>query len=204
MQHRRVVAALMLVVASPLVSQSPEYVTRTDSTVRLRSSSPGVSRATVVTVNPLAAFALHFTGDVERRVSQAVSIGVGATASAIDDYNDYRALDFKVRYYPAERVLQGFALAATIGLGTTNGGVNYDFLVLPNGEVRDVRFTKPGRITRPLIGTELSYQWLLGPSRRFVTVLGLGVKRRLGSEGPADPLSIPLLPTARVNIGVAF
>jgi hypothetical protein len=204
MPRHTVVVALMFVVTSPMVAQSAEAVTRADSTVQLRASSSSVPRSTIVSINPLAAFALHFTGDIEHRVSRAVSIGLGATASGIDDYNNYRALDFKVRYYPAERVLHGFSLAGTIGLGTTNGGYNYDIIALPNGTVRDVREIRPGRIVRPLFGTELSYQWLLGPSRRFVTVLGLGVKRRLGSEGPVDPLTIPLLPTARVNIGVAF
>jgi hypothetical protein len=204
MPRHCVVAALLFVIASPVAAQSAESVMRSDSTAPLRASNPNMPRVTIVSINPLAVFALHFTGDIEHRISRAASVGLGVTASGIDDYNDYRALDFKVRYYPAERVLQGFSLAATIGLGTTNGGYNYDFIALPNGEVRDVRNSKPGRIVRPLIGTELSYQWLLGPSRRFVTVLGLGAKRRLGSEGPVDPLNIPVLPTARVNIGVAF
>ena len=37
-----------------------------------------------------------------------------------------------------------------------------------------------------------------------VVVTGLGLKRFLGEERNFDPLNIPLLPTARLNIGFAF
>lgn len=60
------------------------------------------------------------------------------------------------------------------------------------------------RVTRPSLGTELSYQWIVGPSSRFVAVVGAGVKRMFGKEGNFEPLDVPVLPTARANIGFAF
>ena len=60
------------------------------------------------------------------------------------------------------------------------------------------------RFTRPSIGTELSYQWMLGPTSRFAVVLGAGVKRMFGKEGNFDPVNIPLLPMGRASIGYAF
>jgi hypothetical protein len=208
MPRHYTIAALTLLVAPSLFSQSPAASTAADSMRSTRSAGSNASRRTIVSVNPLAAFALHFTGDIEHRVSRAVSVGIGATASEIEDYNNYRALDFKVRYYPMERVLNGFSVGASVGFGTTNGSERFSF-VTANGIITyftesGASTTKPPRIFRPLIGSELSYQWLLGPSRRFVAVTAIGVKRRLGSEGPVDPLSIPLLPTARLNIGFAY
>jgi hypothetical protein len=84
-------------------------------------------------------------------------------------------------------------VAATAGFASANDE-NFDF----NGQRIVSR-----RTTRPTIGTELSYQWIIGPSARFVAVTGLGLKRFLGEEG-SDPISVPILPTARINIGFAF
>jgi hypothetical protein len=59
-------------------------------------------------------------------------------------------------------------------------------------------------VARPSIGSELRYQWILGPSARFVVLTGLGLKRCFGDDKNVDPLSIPIVPTARINIGIAF
>lgn len=170
--------ALVLIVPVVLTAQAPAA---SRDSVRMRG---------VATVNPFALFAKYAAGDVEFAAGKAVTLGVGGTFNAIDDYNDYRALEFKARYYPAERALRGFAVAATVGVVAAT----------------DREFPSPREIRRrrPTIGTELSYQWILGPAQRFVVVGGLGVKRLLGTEGNVDPINIPLLPTARVSIGVAF
>lgn len=161
------------------------------------------ARKTVVTLNPFALFATYFTADVERAVSQSVSIGAAGSFTAGNDFNNYGALEGKVRYYPNEKVLQGFSVAAGLGFSTAraNEGVFY----YANGSTFTEASAGGGnRITRATIGMDLSYQWLLGPKRRFVTVLGLGLKRFFGSEAYVDPFSAPVIPTARVNIGFAF
>ena len=156
------------------------------------------TRRTVVSVNPIGVFAEYVAGDIEYRTAPFLTVGAGVTVNTIEDYNNYRAFELKARYYPAERALQGLSIAATAGVSTARAD-SYDFgSFFPPGAPR------PDRVTRPTIGTELSYQWILGPSSRFVAVLGAGVKRMFGTEGGFDPVNIPLLPTARVNIGVAF
>jgi len=152
------------------------------------------TRKGAVTLNPFAIFAEYFAGDVEVKASPSVTLGAGASWAGIDDFNRYRALEAKARYYPGEKALQGFSVAATAGFASARE-VNLDF----NGQR-----TAGGRTTRPTIGTELSYQWIIGPSSRFVAVTGLGLKRLLGTEGNSDPINVPLLPTARINIGFAF
>jgi hypothetical protein len=120
------------------------------------------------------------------------------------DRSTYFAVEAKARYYPAESALEGLAVAATVGVASASGDDNIfyadDFIEFqPNGPV-----ARRSRVTKPTFGTELSYQWIVGPSRRFVTVLGVGVKRFIGDVGFVDPISQQLIPTARVNIGYAF
>jgi hypothetical protein len=160
-------------------------------------ASPGARPDSVpwrgaVTANPFAALAGYISGDAEFRSAAGVTVGIGATVNTIDDYNNYRAIDAKVRFYPSGTALRGFAVAATVGLSTARNSAATAF------------GREPERFTRPSIGTEFSYQWLLGRTARFVVVVGAGVKRMMGEEGSFDPVNIPLLPMARANIGYAF
>jgi hypothetical protein len=180
MSRRLTIVAVMLLCAVPLHGQQQPRV------------DPDTRKA-VFTFNPFAVFALYFAGDVELKTAKSVTVGGGFSAVGIDDYNNYRSLEAKVRYYPAERALLGFSVAGTAGFAT-GSGLDYS---TPSGPTRR-------RVTRPTIGTELSYQWIVGPSSRFVVVTGVGLKRFLGDESNFDPLNIPLLPTGRLNIGFAF
>ena len=178
---------------------------------------PPSARTVAVTLNPFALFAEYIAGDVEKRIAPAWTIGAGGTINTIEDFNNYRALEAKVRYYPSEKALQGFSVAGTVGFATGKGddcsnGCYYTFDRGSGGGASGGTPFIPGdgfsdtrrRVTRATIGTELSYQWILGPRSRFVTVVGLGAKRFLGEEGAFGPLDVPLLPTARINIGIAF
>ena len=192
MRARLLAGSLALTLAATLQAQAVDSLGTS-----VKKAPP---RRTVITFNPFAALAEYFAGDVETKVSPTVSLGVGFSTTGIEDYNNYTALEAKVRYYPAEEALKGFSVAGTVGVATARTEAG--------------RFQTCGsfgcspaaseRATRGTIGTELSYQWLLGPTDRFVTVIGLGVKRFLGKEGEFDPINIPILPTARINIGFAF
>ena len=162
------------------------------------------ARHTVLTLNPFAVIAAYFTADIERAVSRSVSVGASGSLAGNNDFNHYGSLEANVRYYPNERVLHGFSIGATLGFATARS--DYSFATRDgNGQTI---FTGPGssqeRITRATAGTELSYQWLLGPRHRFVIVLGGGVKRAFGEQRFVDPFNSAVIPTARVNIGVAF
>lgn len=152
-------------------------------------------RRTVFTINPIATVAGFVTGDIERKLSPSVSLGAGGSATLIDEFNRYSALEAKIRYYPNERALEGIAVAATVGVATARGD-GYD----NNTNL----FVINQRVTRATFGTELSYQWLLGPRQRFATVIGIGAKRSLGSRTYVEPFDNAFVPTARANIGFAF
>ncbi len=179
----------LLLCAGTLCAQTPQPAVAAPAADRARVEPS--ARRVAVTFNPFAALATYFAGDVELRTAPNLTVGLGASSVGIEDYNNYRAVDLKLRYYPSEHALQGFSIAGTTGISTASGIVNFQ-----TNEKR--------RFTRPTIGTELSYQWLLGPTSKFVLVLGGGLKRFFGTEGSFDPINIPLLPTARVNIGFAF
>lgn len=160
------------------------------------------TRKTAVTLNPFALFATYFAGDIETTVKPMLTLGVGGSYNGVSDYNNYRSFEAKVRYYPQETALVGFSIAGTVGVASArdNGYVVYD----ATGRVILGSASGQNRTTRATVGTELSYQWILGPSRRFVAVGGVGVKRLLGSRGYADPIDSEVLPTARISIGIAF
>ena len=162
------------------------------------------ARHTVLTLNPFAVIAAYFTADIEHAVSRSVSIGASGSLAGNNDFNHYGSLEANVRYYPNESVLQGFSIGATLGFATARSDYSYATL---DGNGQTI-FTGPGssqeRITRATAGTELSYQWLLGPRHRFVIVLGGGVKRAFGEQRFIDPFNSSVIPTARVNIGFAF
>lgn len=184
--------------ASTLGGQTPDAASGVPAPTR-STPAPSALRGTV-TANPFAALAGFFSGDAEVKVSPTLTFGIGATVNTIDDYNNYRAIDLKLRYYPNEKVLRGFAVAATAGISTAIGP---DWVATGSSSFfYDGISTR--RFTRPSIGTELSYQWLLGPTSRFAVVLGAGVKRMFGQEGTFDPMNIPLLPMGRASIGYAF
>ena len=172
-----------------------------------RAAAPP-ARQTVVTLNPFAVIAAYFTADIEHAVSRAVSIGAAGSIAGNGDFNHYGSLEANVRYYPNERVLQGFSIGGTIGFATALSDYGYTTLnyANPDGSRTTVLAsdTPRERITRATAGTELSYQWLLGPRHRFVIVLGGGVKRAFGEQRYIDPFNSSVIPTGRVNIGFAF
>jgi hypothetical protein len=178
MRSSTLVTTVLLVTASALHAQS--------------AAAP--VRRSVLAINPFATVAGFVTGDFERTVSPSVSLGIGGSVALADEFNEYRALDAKVRYYPNERMLEGFAIAATFGVASGRSEI-FDF------NTQSVAFQ---RETRGTFGTELSYQWLLGPRRRFVTIVGVGAKRVIGSEPYVRPFDSQFIPTARANIGFAF
>ena len=190
-----------LVVLAAMCCTAPLRAQSTDTSMHAAALP---ARHTVLTLNPFAVIAAYFTADIEHAVSRSVSIGAAGSLAGNDDFNHYASLEANARYYPNEKVLQGFSIGATLGFATARS--NYSF-ASPDGSGQTI-FIGPGspqeRVTRATAGTELSYQWLLGPRHRFVIVLGGGVKRAFGEQRFIDPFNSPVIPTARVNIGFAF
>lgn len=192
LQRIIMIAAVTLAASSPVLAQA---------------TATAPVRKTAITLSPIALVAGFLTGDVETRIAPSVTFGVGGSASLIDEYKGYRSLDVKIRYYPNERLLEGFAVAGSLGVASAREQLSsYTATTITTTTTTFIAPSAPSyqRETRATFGTELSYQWLLGPRKQFVSVIGFGVKRVLGADAYVEPISSRFLPTARANIGFTF
>lgn len=181
--HQLFVSTLLLTLtATTALAQAP---------VRPASTREPIA---VLGLNPIALVLGAVIGDFERTVSPSLTLGVGV--SVVPEYlTNYRAAEAKLRYYPDEHALHGVSLALTTGL-VSEPFNSYDYNT--NTQTRRM-------LSRATIGTELSYQWIIGPSRRFALATGAGAKRLLGSAtGFYDGAFGSVIPTFRLNVGVAF
>ena len=185
MPHRLVLVIVSLLTTTVSQAQLPSV--RADSAVRNG----------VVTFNPFAAFIVGYVaGDVEVKSSPVLTLGGGVSLVNLREFGGYRAYEAKARYYPGEHAPRGFSIGGAAGFASADDESNRDV---------DGQRVATSRNTRPTIATEFSYQWLLAPSSRFVAVAGLGLKRFLGSRSDRrNPINDGVLPTARLNIGIAF
>ena len=143
---------------------------------------------TYIGFNPLGVPANVFTLELENAVTSGIT--VGAVGSYIDfDKSRYTTADFKVRYYPGEVVLRGFAV------GVSAGATRYSHVV------SDVRQS----LSAPTAGILLDYNWLLGRSERFLVGTGIGAKRILASESERQRAKVDYATvTTRLILGFAF
>jgi hypothetical protein len=143
---------------------------------------------TYIGFNPLGVPANVFTLELENAVTSGIT--VGAVGSYIDfDKSRFATADFKVRYYPGEVVLRGFAVGVSVGATRYSHPVN------------DVRQS----LSAPTAGLLLDYNWLLGRSERFLVGTGIGAKRILASESERQRANVDYATvTTRLIFGFAF
>jgi hypothetical protein len=130
-------------------------------------------------------------GSVEFESGVAQGITIGGVGSYMANKRDhYSSGDFNLRFYPEQVILRG------VSIGLSGGVLRYSN--------RDSAGGRPA-ITTPTIGLRADYNWLIGPSPRFVVGTGLGVKRVLASETDRRRVDIDRSYfTARFVVGYAF
>ena len=143
---------------------------------------------TYIGFNPLGLPANIFTIEIENAVASGITIG--GVGSYIDvDHSRYTTGEFKVRYYPSDVVLRGFAVGATAGVSRYRNIVN----------------DTTQSLSAPTIGILLDYDWLLGRSERFLVGTGIGAKRILASKSERERANVDYATlTARLILGFAF
>src|SRR5215831_11461895 len=155
-------AALVLPLSGSLCAQAPVPRGRV------------IPTQTYVGFNPLGLPANVFTLELENAVSSGIS--VGAVGSYIDfDDKRFTTADFKVRYYPSEAVLRGFAIGISAGVTRYSKLVTESQPTQGSSQVRE-------SLSAPTAGILIDYNWLLGRSERFLVGTGVGAKRILASE----------------------
>ena len=138
--------------------------------------------------------------EIEGVMLPGVSIAGAVSYSALNDDDGngegdprFFSGDVKVRYYPAEVALKGFAVG--LALGFTRYSENRD---AGAGLERQT-------LTAPTISVLADYNFLLGARQRFVVGTGLGAKRLLASEEDRDRTGAPrAYPFVRFILGLAF
>lgn len=198
MRHTTVLAALALLLPATAAAQRPAH--------------PAVTQTLAANV-----LALPFgvaSAEYERALGGGFAAGVGGLASfatgdgsAFDDGEAYRSLEAKLKYYPREDGLRGFAVGLTAGVAserrTYHSGDFYtlgpDGNLLPSGsDVPPIRRVR----TAPTLGVTFDYDWLIGRRHRVLLGLGVGAKRAIG-VGAGEPLD-RVLSDGRFQIGIGF
>lgn len=138
----------------------------------------------VIGLNPLGIpfdiFAIEGEGAIAPGITLA---GAGSYVGPGDDQDDrFTSGDVKLRYYPGETALEGFAVGLAAGI-TQRSGVNYaECVVLPNGGCDYQR----NKVSGPTISVLADYNFLLGQRRRFFVGTGIGAKRWLVDRDTRD------------------
>ena len=179
---------------------------RTPEAIPLR---PRVTRT--ASTNPLALPFGVASAEFERAVGpRGLAVGVGAFTSLTRDatlLNDggsatFRSLQLKLKYYPREDGLRGFAVGLTAGVAHERE-LSEAFYMYEHG-VEVARQETFRTRTAPTLGATLDYNWLLGRDRRFLLGLGVGARRALGvSPRARGPLTDPLV-DPRLQVGIGF
>ncbi len=174
-------ASLLLVSTASVHAQQPGIVPADDSLPR---------HGQVVSVSPLFAMLGFLTGEFERRVTTNTTLGVSGSAFELGPFG-YKSVDAKVRFYPAERALEGFAVGLSGGaiwLSADEGGL----------------FSAGSQGSGVVLGTEASYTWLTGKRHNLAFSLGGGLKRIVRYGGYDVSAAQLTYPTVRASLGLAF
>jgi hypothetical protein len=168
-------AAALLTYAAPVIAQdSPAPAT------------PG--HTVIVTSNPLMLAAGGPNVEVERKLSESMTMGVTAGSITLLFEERFSTAAVTARYYPRGRTLNGPYVGVKAGLHRFSG--EGDWL-----SSNSVSHTRPG------VGLDVGATWQFGKTRGMVAGLGAGVMRLLG---PSLEYRTMFVGNIRLNVGVAF
>ena len=145
---------------------------------------------TYIGLNPAGILWNFGSVEFESGVAQGITFGL---SGAYTDLNRERhtSADVKFRFYPMEVVLHG------LSFGLSGGYLRYSAEQGAPAERRTI-----GAATIGVIG---DYNFLIGPSQRFVVGTGIGAKRVLAGSAKRDAVDLsPVYVTARFIVGLAF
>lgn len=173
---------------------------------------PAVRQA--IALNPLALPFGGLSAEYEHVLGETgFAFGAGGTVALDSRFDlgssdgDYTSLQGKLKYYPSERGLRGFAVGITAGLVHGRADVSdYDSgngAFCPGNTFCSMSTSVSRRATAPTVGAVVDYNWVLGPRRRFIVGVGLGARRVLAGRADRDVLG-DVLPDGRLVVGYGF
>lgn len=144
---------------------------------------------TYVALNPSLVVFDFGSVEVESGIAPGVTIG-GVGSYAVVSGDRYTSADLNARFYPGEVVLRGISVGLSAG-----------FLRYSKRDTAGVRVA----IDAPTVGFMTDYNWMIGPTRRFLLGTGVGAKRVLASTDERRRVDLGRAYfTARFVIGYAF
>ena len=158
------------------------------------SNASGPSR--FISTNPFLPLFGYFSAEYEQRIKDNVAVAIAGSHLKLDAR--YTNLDAKIRLYPNDQALDGFSLAASLGVAWIRRDGRTDFC----GELSCYETYKP--FTTPSFAIEGGYQWLLGRTRSTAITAGFGAKRYLGGSRSDFRGVERVIPTGRLSIGYGF
>ncbi len=145
---------------------------------------------------PLAIGSLEYAGDVGGGATLGGNISYTAPGGSHDAR--FATLEAQARYYPNERVFDGFSVGLTLGV------TNYSKGVEVNTTTGSTTWERQS-VSLASLGVIADYDWVLGTSQRFVVGSGIGAKRLIGDTGRLKAIGGTVAyPTARFVIGLLF
>ena len=157
-----------------------------DTSAGARTDAP---RTTALSFQPFSFVRQVYQAELERSLGNTITLGLAASYWQDDDDEvSYLSSDLKFRYYPGGRPLEGFSFGMSAGVGQFTD-------TLQDGDATDVG---------PSMGAYVDYGWLLGPTRRFYTSLGVGAKALFIDYDVFGTDFNLRYPTVRASVGYAF
>lgn len=154
----------------------------------------------IIAINPFLPLLKSFQGEFEKKLQANLSVAVSASYLNAGDADSkrYTNADLKLRLYPAEHALDGFGIAAGLGLGSQSI-VPYLDCIGVNRPCSNTRTSQAGAT----FSVEMQYQWLLGRKQNTAVSVGGGAKRYFISSTSNDNYT-QFMPTLRLTVGYAF
>jgi hypothetical protein len=175
--------ALVATVAGAAGAQVPE-----SGPVRQGTLIP-IPYRTYVAFNPSLVVFDFGSIEVENAVAPGVTLG-GVGSYTLVDHNRYTSGDVNLRYYPGEVVLRG------LSFGLSGGLLRYSARDSTGATVA---------IHAPTVGILGDYNWMIGPTHRFLVGTGVGGKRVLANAEERRKVDLArAYVTARFVVGYAF
>ena len=184
-------AIILVALASPALAQD----TGTKVPVEHRNT---------LSTSPIADLLGFINGEYQRKVTEGSTIGVSAGTLEIDN-DRYSNVMLFGRYYPQGAALTGFFVGGRIGAHRIPYDT-YDYQ-FPSPPGPGTPYVPPVLVrkseTRPAIGLDVGYEWLLGSKRNVLIGVGAGAMRLIGNSVEENDFLVAF-PTGRLNVGFAF
>jgi len=204
MTGRLISRTLMLLVVVLILFQTGAVLAQDSDEVVLPE------RKVMVWTNPILFVFTWYTAEVEIRLKDNHTVGVGGSFWQTDDgdkddptsdYEEFQYSTFNVfyRYYPTKS-FKGFFIGGQLGRTSVSSEIaDYDYSTVPPTQLAPVEESGSAMMAGVLIG----YGWLLGDAQRVGVSLGIGANRLFGEDIPDG--SAATLPVVRlINVGIAF